>query len=293
VSLVAQIKKYFQQEIPLITLFQEATIENLAALLNKQTSPYTSTPLVSIQPSGSTRPFFCVHPIGGSVFCYIELARHLGKEQPVYGLQACGLNGEQKPFTSIEEMATYYIESLRTIQPQGPYLLGGWSLGGLIAFEMAQQLCKQGEEIALLALFDSDILTPNNKPDNNGFWSDDKLVAAFAGHLFGGHYIDDQPLFLGNFQKLDTDGQLNFVLEKAKAIGILPTVFEYSQLYQLFQVYLANFNAMQNYLPKSYSGDIKLFQANESRSLSSSSLVLARSEIVSGEVDIKIVPGNH
>ncbi|HLM55241.1 MAG TPA: amino acid adenylation domain-containing protein [Pyrinomonadaceae bacterium] len=111
--------------------------------------------LVPIQPKGSAAPFFCVHPVGGGVFCYRDLARHLGREQPFYGLQARDLVAGREPHHDVEAAAADYVEALRTVQPAGPYRLGGWSLGGVIAFEMAQQLQRRGEGVSLLALIDS------------------------------------------------------------------------------------------------------------------------------------------
>ncbi|HKG13541.1 MAG TPA: amino acid adenylation domain-containing protein, partial [Pyrinomonadaceae bacterium] len=111
--------------------------------------------LVPVQPQGSLTPFFCVHPVGGGVFCYRALARRLGREQPFYGLQARDLFEGQEPHTDVEAMAADYVEGLRSVQPTGPYRLGGWSLGGVVAFEMAQQLQRRGESVSLLALIDS------------------------------------------------------------------------------------------------------------------------------------------
>ena len=100
---------------------------------------------MAIQPTGSKRPLFLVHPAGGHVFPYVHLARYLGPDQPCYGLQAKGLEEGESPHTRIKDMAADYIKALRTVQPNGPYFLGGWSMGGLVAFEMAQQLYTQGE----------------------------------------------------------------------------------------------------------------------------------------------------
>jgi thioesterase domain-containing protein len=121
------------------------------------TTAYKGMPsvIVPIQPQGSRPPFFCVHPVGGGVFCYRALARHLGSEQPFYGLQARDLIRGQEPHADIETMAADYLEALRSVQPAGPYRLGGWSLGGVTAFEMAQQLRRQGQSVALLTLIDS------------------------------------------------------------------------------------------------------------------------------------------
>src|SRR5262249_37663095 len=112
-------------------------------------------PLVSIQPRGSLPPFFCAHASGGNVFSYVGLARRLGLDQPFYALQARGLMGTQEPHTRIEEMAADYLHAIRAVQESGPYSLGGWSMGGLIAFEMARQLEQQGEQVAAVALFDT------------------------------------------------------------------------------------------------------------------------------------------
>ena len=122
------------------TLFTEPTIESQANLLNDRDNIRSHSHVVPIKGQGELPPLFCVHPVGGKVLCYAELARHLGKNQPFYGLQSLGLSGEKEPLTKIEEMATIYIEALQEIQPCGPYYLGGWSMGGVVAWEMAQQL---------------------------------------------------------------------------------------------------------------------------------------------------------
>ncbi|XXT16877.1 beta-ketoacyl synthase N-terminal-like domain-containing protein [Sorangium sp. So ce429] len=110
--------------------------------------------LVPIQPEGSGAPFFCVHPFGGPVLCYAELARRLGTARPFYGIQARGLDDDAEPDDRIEVMAARYLEAIRAVQPSGPYLLGGWSFGGLVAFEMANQLERGGERVALVTLID-------------------------------------------------------------------------------------------------------------------------------------------
>jgi acyl transferase domain-containing protein/thioesterase domain-containing protein len=112
------------------------------------------SPLVALQAAGGGTPFFCVHPLGGPVLCYAELARGLGADRPFYGLQAFGLDDDQTPDDRVETMAARYLEAVRAVQPSGPYLLGGWSFGGLVAFEMASQLVRSGESVALLALID-------------------------------------------------------------------------------------------------------------------------------------------
>ena len=155
VRLFAQIEKSLGRNLPLATLFQAPTIHSLAEVLRKEgwTAPWSS--LVLLQSGGDRRPFFCVHAAGGNVLEYHALAQLLGADQPFYGFQALGLDGSQPPHTTIKEMAAHYIREMREVQPDGPYLIGGRSSGGTLAFEMACQLLAQGEQVDLLALLDA------------------------------------------------------------------------------------------------------------------------------------------
>ncbi|HZI13113.1 MAG TPA: amino acid adenylation domain-containing protein [Myxococcus sp.] len=155
VTLMGRIWSSMGRQLPVAALFQSPTVEHLAQLLREDADMAPASPLVSIQPEGDLPPFFCVHPVGGHVLCYAELARRLGPRQPFHALQARGLEGREEPCDSLEAMASLYLDALRAVQPHGPYRLGGWSLGGLIAFEMASQLARQGETVAELLLIDT------------------------------------------------------------------------------------------------------------------------------------------
>ncbi|MEH1843055.1 MAG: amino acid adenylation domain-containing protein [Nostoc sp.] len=163
-----QIEKTFQKNLPLAILFQSGTIEALAQIICQEDlaanktlvntldkSRTTWSSLVEIQPNGSKPPFFCIHGLGGEVLCFRELAQHLGPDQPFYGLQPQGLDGKHPFHTRIEDMATHYIQEIKTFQPNGPYFLGGYSFGGVVAFEMARQLLEQGEQVGILVMLDS------------------------------------------------------------------------------------------------------------------------------------------
>ncbi|WP_293118322.1 non-ribosomal peptide synthetase [Moorena sp. SIO4G3] len=185
VRLMARIKQQFGTDLPLATLFTEPTIENQASLLVNATENQSSSPLVAINKVGNLPAFFCVHPVGGNVLCYAQLARYLGDNQPFYGLQSPGLFGESEPLTGIEDMASCYIEALQTIQPVGPYYLGGWSLGGIIAWEMAQQLSAAGEDVALLALIDSYSPVAIDRPEQVDQQMMASSLAKDLGSVFG------------------------------------------------------------------------------------------------------------
>jgi aspartate racemase len=153
--LFAQIENRLGRHLPLATLFKFPTVEQLANSLRDTDTFKPWSSLVAIQPEGSRPPLFCVHAAGANVLIYRPLSRHLGNDQPVFALQAQGLDGQTSPLTTVEEMAAVYIREIRAFQPQGPYFLLGASFGGLVIYEMAQQLLAQGEEVALLAMLNT------------------------------------------------------------------------------------------------------------------------------------------
>ena len=152
-SLSIEIEKRLGKKLPLAILCQEPTIENLAASFREDEWLKSWSSLVPLQPEGPKPPFFCIHGVGGYVLFYSDLVRHLRPRQPVYGLQAVGLDGDQPPLKRVEDMASLYIDEIRSIQPQGPYFLGGFCLGIYIAIEMARQLQEQGQKVPLLVSF--------------------------------------------------------------------------------------------------------------------------------------------
>jgi thioesterase domain-containing protein/acyl carrier protein len=153
-QLIWQIKERFGTLLPLSQLFEAPTIKTLAAVLRTTAGPSTVAPtVVPIQPAGSRPPLFCVHAVAGHVLCYHELARALGSDQPSFGIQSEPAAADATD--SIEEMAARYVQAIRRIRPVGPCRLAGWSMGGLVAFEMARQLRQQGATIDYLALIDT------------------------------------------------------------------------------------------------------------------------------------------
>jgi len=290
VRLMALIQQQFGKSLPLASLFQNSTIEHQANLVLQQTDSVPFSPLVAIQTAGSQPPFFCVHPVGGNVLCYFELARHLGKEQPFYGLQSAGLNGEQEPKTSIEDMAAHYIEALQAIQPSGPYYLGGWSLGGIVAFEMAQQLRDRGEEVALLTLIDSYAPTVID-------WHEDNDETSLLVHLardMGGLFGKELPLSADELQQFPPEEQLNYILERSKNLNILPPEVSLEQMRHLMRVFQANREAMLSYIPQPYPGKIALLSASEKPLQVKLDPTQGWGELAThGLLDIQPIPGDH
>jgi thioesterase domain-containing protein len=292
VKLFTQIEKLFGKNLPLATLFEAPTIEQLAVLLKQKGWTPSWSSLVTLQPNGTKRPFFCIHALGGNVLEYQPLARFLGSDQPFYALQSYGLNKDNQPHTTIEEMAAHYIKEMQTVQPEGPYLLGGRSLGGTVAFEMACQLKEQNQEVALLGLLDTDPMGYHKllSESNADFHKLHRFVKRAKGHL-----SNLSTLSLG--EKIDYfRGKAKYVPGKiknklwqavhklyAKANRPLPSILQSVQEF--------NFMAVMNYVPKIYPGKVTLFWASED--LRGSYDVLEGWNFLAGVVETHNIPGNH
>jgi amino acid adenylation domain-containing protein len=155
VQVMTRIEKETGKRLPLAALFETSTVEKLAQMLELGAKSITWDSLVPIKPKGSKMPLYMVHGAGLNVLLFNTLAMNMSSDQPVYGLQAKGLNGIDEPLTKIEDIAAHYIAAIMEQNPNGPYALAGYSFGGIIAFEMARQLEALGKEVKLLAMFDT------------------------------------------------------------------------------------------------------------------------------------------
>ncbi|MBW4499701.1 MAG: amino acid adenylation domain-containing protein [Scytonema hyalinum WJT4-NPBG1] len=302
VKLFAQIEKKFAKKLPLATLFQSGTVEAIAQLLSPKEKPvdnqvlagaheHTSEAswscLVPIQTKGSKPPLFCIHPLGGETLCYRNLSLHLGQEQPLYGLQPQGLDGKQLPLTRIEEMAALYIKEIQTIQPNGPYFLGGYSMGGIIAYEIAYQLNRQGQKVALLAMFDSGIPgTATRLP----------LISRIFMHI--NNLLQRGPSYLrkkliGWFEW----GNYHLRAKYMHFLGIKEPLPKEDRHWDIID---ANMLAWSEYTYQPYSEQITLLRVDENSHDSQDHAVGVKSEpllgwdkLVSGGIDVHYIPGSH
>jgi amino acid adenylation domain-containing protein len=272
VSLINRIEQKLDKRLPLTSLFQNGTIASLAQLLAQETTQPASSPLIAIQSQGNKTPFFAVHPIGGNVLCYADLARNLGTKQPFYGLQSLGLNEVEKTVASIEEMAMIYIEAIQTVQASGPYYLGGWSMGGVIAFEIAQQLLTQGQEVALLALIDSyspSLLNSVNREKNSAnslteeFNEDINIAYSFIRDLAS--IFNQEISFSGSeLAHFTSDELLDKFITWSQETNLLPSDFGKQQVKTWFKVFQINHQALRSYSPKTYLGRSVFLGAEDS-----------------------------
>ncbi|MBW4510723.1 MAG: AMP-binding protein [Scytonematopsis contorta HA4267-MV1] len=288
IRLISKIQQQFERDLPMTTLFSSPTIEQLANFIRKSSEVLPWNPVVAIQEDGLKQPLFFMPGGGGTVVYLYHLAHYLGADQPFYGLQARGLDGESLPHTRVEEIAAYNIQAMRTIQPQGPYLLGGHSFGSFVAFEMAIQLQLSGEKVALLALMD----TPTNiistvdsteLDDTTYLISLTKNVEGFTGKKF--------PMSYEELQQFNQEQQLNCVLEWLKAVNIFPAEAKLKQLRGYLQVFKANEQTV--YQPQSiYHGQITVFKATENKYFGDD-IFMGWDKFSSLPIESQLISANH
>jgi amino acid adenylation domain-containing protein len=288
VQMFAQIEKIFNIRLPLATLYEAPAIEGIAGILERKVASSRWSSLIEIQSSGSRTPFFCFHGEGGNVLIYRKLAQYLGADQPFYGLQSQGLDGNSPLLKTIDEMAALYVKEIRGVQPYGPYFLGGYCLGGTIAYEAAQQLHAAGEEVALLALFD----TMN--------WHKVPMTGWDKGFMRLQRLIFHAAVLL----KIDAAGKRRFLKGKLHDLrnripvwrGMLLARLRSGSSRDAFgspvpaQVWQANHEAAGNYVPGPYPGAVTDFRpARQYRVLSKPDLKWDR--LAGGGQRVVIIPG--
>jgi thioesterase domain-containing protein/acyl carrier protein len=299
VRLFSELEKVFNRKLPLATLFQAPTIEQLAILFNQEGWSPSWSSLVPIQPGGSKPPLFCLHLALGHVLFYRDLAHYLGPDQPVYAIQPKGLDGTQPQHKRIEEMASYYITVMRAQQPEGPYYLCGSSFGGLIAFEMAQQLQAQGHTVGLVALFDT--YARAAQPEER--------VLSYKVYRF----IQRLDLHLRNLLLLDLEGKVKYVREKAimvkgrvegtirnwteRTIKKVGTKFSSSNGHFASDQYEQRIKDLRqlrkDYVPQVYPGRVTLFRASKQPAGYNYGKDLGWELLAAGGLVIYEIPGHH
>ena len=284
VRMITEIERRTGRRIPLLALFQRATVEHLARLLRQPDSCPPETSLVPLQPMGNKKPLFLVHPAGGTVFCYQALVQYLGTDRPVYGLQAVGLDGLRPPHETVSEMVAHYLAAIRSVQPEGPYLLGGWSLGGNLAFAMACQLAQEGQPVQLLALFDSGALPPDRDPTEEDFLP--IIMALFPG---------DDDMTLERLRQMSPQEHFEYFSRRALKAGIVLPQFSPEMAGHVFDVFKANLKAMWEYRPGRYPGKITLFASQEQPMQIdlAQDPQLGWGAYADGGVEVHCIPGRH
>ncbi|WP_435021128.1 amino acid adenylation domain-containing protein [Tundrisphaera sp. TA3] len=256
VRLLTQVEERFGRRVALADLIQGPTVEELAALIRGDDKPRQWTHLVHLASGGAGDPLFCIHAAGGGILSYHGLAGLVGAERPVIAVQALGLDAGTSPLDDIGVMADRYLAEMRARQPSGPYHLCGWSMGGAIAFEMAQRLREAGEEVATLILIDMVVPGPNFAPSTEA-----GLKAAF-----------DRDIARAGWGKDDIRNRL--------------TPEQTDRLRNLFR---HHYRAINAYKPQPYPGPMTLIRSAENRGRGA----LGWDAVVSGPIAIHDIDADH
>ncbi|XYI02451.1 non-ribosomal peptide synthetase [Sorangium sp. So ce1128] len=254
VRLLARVNEEFGRQLRMPTFVENATIRKLAGLLDTGVVSSPSGIGCLRRGSDAMRPLFCVHPSGGHFLCYMSLAQHLGSPHTVYGLQAAGFDEGERPCETVEQLAAHHLAKIRRIQAKGPYHLLGWSLGGVVAFEMARQLVASGEAVAPLTVIDRSIAFLQSDRHH----SHQHLLRAFAEDLGGltNHPFEFDPAQLKGAEAAEP---LTALIRRAVQSGALAPDIPEPQVRALFHVFSANIRAMNSYRPKPVACDMVHF----------------------------------
>ncbi|APG93374.1 hybrid non-ribosomal peptide synthetase/type I polyketide synthase [Sinorhizobium americanum] len=297
-SVINRLELLTGEKLAVSLLLENPTPRGLAIALSKTLGDARSHALVPIQTGGSRAPLFCPHPIGGQALIYMPLAKALGPEQPLFGLQARGLNGEAKPHRSIPVMAREYIDAIKSVQPHGPYQIVGLSMGGSIAWEMACQLSDTGDEVTILGLLDAKAL--HNQED----YTSDRYHGLLGNRPIPA-WLSQQavtmsllfPALKKHWRQLkftQRDRHVTSLLAFGKEAGDLPDMSE-PQLHYLLTVAEANSNALRDYIPRRNGSRSVLFAAKKGLRMAANQPNgdLGWKQFLRGRLEIHEVPGDH
>ncbi|MCI0767842.1 non-ribosomal peptide synthase/polyketide synthase [Bacillus sp. TL12] len=273
IKLVSKIREKFGKVIKVSTLIKNPTVEGIACLIrDKHDMTKSVSALVQLQES-EKRPFFCVHPFMGNVFCYIQLARLLKNHCSFYGLQNPLIEKREIDELTLSEVIQLYIEEIKRVQPEGPYRLGGWSLGGAIAYKIAIVLRNQGEEVELLVLMDTKV------PSDQDYKTREDMLSYISKHFIPRDLTE---------QEGEIVYQQDMLVERLIMEGVIPPDAELMNLKQVINAHRKCLNIMAEHDLIPYSGEVIYFSAEEGKELFTD-----WGPLLKGRVNKYSVPGSH
>jgi len=279
-ELFNEIARACGRELPPVTIYHAPTIAALADLLEQPTTPRLP-PLVLLKPGPQAPPVFITHGLGGSVMDFYQVVKHIQLPNAIHGMQTKGIDGVEEPFDRIEDMAQFYLDAIREVQPHGPYLLIGYSLGGLVTLEMAQRLSESGEKIALLAMLDS---YPNIRylPPGQRIRLLRRLVARHASTVV----------------QLPMREALSYILRPSERRQHIPGDHSGRARYQssgvspaMQRVRDSAYLALSRYQPRFYRGAIKFVRAQVSTDFPDDPAAVWAN--LANQFEVETVPGDH
>jgi thioesterase domain-containing protein len=290
-AVLAATAAQFDTPLSMEAFLEEPTIERVGCHLRARSRKLNEEPVVALQPHGSKRPFFFLPGGEGTVLNSYALARYIAPDQPLYGLQTRGLYGAHPPFDRVEDMAADHIETMRTVQPRGPYLLGGHCSGGMVALEMALQLQRRGERVAVLAVCDawSPAIIRHRMP-NETFLVD--LVEFYSIIAAGFRYWFDMDIGLksDDMRALEPQQRVAHFMDLARKHGAYPPDEPDERIERILALYRTASYA--GYAPaERFQGPITYLRAVDSKFCET--LTEGWEDVSTQPLRLRMVPGNH
>ena len=297
VTLMGEVERIFGSRLPLAALIQAPTVQQFAALLAEKESTPSWSSLVTLNADGRKPPLFLMHSHGGNVLEYQPLARRLGKERPLYALQARGLNGHMIEEPRIEEMASHYLQEIRSVQAHGPYYIGGFCFGGFLALEAAHQLRAQGEAVALVILINTSTRDYANYPAEipralQFFYRSVYRCALEWSGVSGKQFREICKYAVGRVRRLREISQARVEMLLDRMLTVLGRpVRRHSMTYQLERLAMAHDRAWAAYDPRSYDGRVILLYAKRQPLGILVQPTLGWAGLLTGDIEVMEVPG--
>jgi amino acid adenylation domain-containing protein len=283
VRLMARIQARIGRALPVSMLFRRPTIELLAEALRDADVEIHRAALVPIRTGGELPPLFFVHPVGGDVLCYAELSRLLGERQPFYGLQVPDLD---EPLSTIPEMAAHYAAAIREAVPHGPYRLGGWSMGGVLALEIAQRLTEAGETVEIVAVID--LVEP---PGPASVVTDEPTVLSWFARDLAGLVDATWAPSPELFRPSNGRSALEILHDEACRASVLPPNIDIATLGRIVARFTRNSRALVAHAPQSYPGRVRFFRGVDGTTPEET--IDAWTLLFTGDAEVIDVPGDH
>jgi thioesterase domain-containing protein len=291
VRLLGRIESRFGRSLPLSILFGRRTIRELAAVLGADADLFAEaeSPLVLLrQGVTGAPPLFLVHPVGGGVHCYLELVRRVEIDGAIYGLQDV-LAGEGR--RTLEEKAEIYVEQVRSVQPRGPYRLAGWSMGGVLAFEMARRLRDEGEPVHRLILIDSVLFMDGRGTEQ---LEGPEIVRWFARDLLSSLGRSPSVGLSEDASSYDDErGALRALFERGLEEGVLPRDLEFERLSNLYRRFRENLRAAESYRPSPLHIDALVLRTEVPGPGERGRAADGWQDVVLGDLQVHSVGGSH
>ncbi|MBS1261524.1 MAG: Phenolphthiocerol synthesis polyketide synthase type I Pks15/1 [Calditrichaeota bacterium] len=280
VRLISRVEKLIGRSIPVANFLKTRTVAQMGQILSDENWTPDWSSLVPVRLVEGRTPLFFAHPVGGNILHYRDLFERLPADQPIYGLQARGLDGVEEPFDNVTEMAEYYLTAIRAAQEEGPYMLLGFSGGGYLAWEMACQLRDAGEQVALLAMFDT---------FGPGYYSFEIGGSRLPHQLES--LIWKLQLHLDTLATLNLKHKLNYLTRKFKHGNWRNRTGTSGAAIR--KVEDVTYEAVLNYKPRPYDGKVTLFRASRQPKYSTGDPLLNWEPYVTGEIELHEIYGTH